>query len=745
MNPSAPELGAAALERLAQVARDAASPTDALARYELGRELGRGAMGVVVEARDLHLDRTVALKLLSRTAELSADARARFLREARAAARLSHPAIAAVYDANEAFIAMQLVDGLDLATRPVRDPRLLATLLRDAALAVHYAHSQGIVHRDLKPANLMVTGDDPPRIMVTDFGLAKATELGPTLSRSGTIIGTPAYMAPEQALGDGAAVDARADVYGLGATLFEQLAGRPPFQSESVLEVLRQVVEEEPPPLRSLVPAIDRDLATITHKCLAKAPEQRYASALAFAGDLDRWLSGEMILARPPSLLYRARRFLARRQGQLAAAGAAAVLALLLFAPFWLQARERRASAESALVLAENVNRALDDARALRAGSRPAEAAAILDEAVAATLAFTESADVGRAQLFLGRLYRAQGRMQEAEHAFDRALELDETLSEARFERGMARAVLVREGTQPLQPFPPPMEELRAAALADLAATPAAEGPVASADRRLGQGQLAWLRGELKLAERLCQDAIELEPAQVEARLVLARIASENHDDARAMFLAAEAVDVMGGMGQVYRGRLQVGSAAIEPTWIRLPGRREIVLDLRKAASATPTSALASGALALEGLEAGARALAANDPTTALRELETADSHLTRALNYADADPVLLAARGVCSQLRDEALINLQRAPEAAQARSAALQDLTTAAQLGSPEVRAVSWWNQSLFHDRQTRLALLSGNAAAAATARQQAADLLSRALAAAPAGSDLAAWLRE
>jgi tetratricopeptide (TPR) repeat protein len=702
-------------------------------------------MGVVVEARDLDLERVVALKLLSRTAELSPEAKTRFLREARAAARLSHPSIAAVYDANDAFIAMQLVDGEDLAACPIRDPRILATLLRDAALAVHYAHSQGIVHRDLKPANLMATSDAPPRLIVTDFGLAKETELAANLSQSGSILGTPAYMAPEQALGAGGAVDSRTDVYGLGATLYDQLAGRPPFVGDSVIDVLRQVVEDEPPPLGALARGLDRDLATIAHKCLAKSPERRYASALALAGDLDRWLSGEMILARPPSVIYRVRRFLAKRQSVLLGAMAAAVLALLVVAPFWMQARERRASAERALVLAEKVDRALDHARALRAGSRPAEAAAVLDEATRAAVDFSAHAEVGRASLFLGRLYAAQGRMEDASRAFDRALELDPSLSEARFERGMARGVLVREGTRPGESPSAEMEQLRAAAISDLSAERARDGAFSFGDSAWGLGLLAWLRGDLKLAERLCQDVIELDPTHVESRLVLARIASDAGDMDRAMFLSAEAFDVMGGMAQVYRGRLQVGSSAIEASWRQIPGRKELILDLRKAAASAPTVTFASGALALEGLEAGARALEERDARAALRELEAAEANLTRALHAADADPVILAARGVCALLRDEALASLGQSGDAEQAREAARADFAVASLLGANDVRVAAWWNQSLLEERKSQLALQAGDAVAAREARAEAVSSRDRALAAAVPGSDLDDLLRQ
>ncbi len=296
-----------ALERLYDVGKPlcAEGGLDAvdLGRYQLGRELGRGGMGVVYEAHDPELGRRVALKVLSRAAGLSTEARLRFAREAKAAAQLTHPNIAAVYDATPEAIAMQLIDGVALSALAGTDPRDLSELVRDAALAVHTAHQQGIVHRDLKPANLMVErrAGQRPHVYVMDFGLAKAADLDASLSSSGGVLGTPHYMAPEQAAGRGAEVDARSDVYSLGATLFSVLAGRPPFEGDDVYEVLRRTVEEEPPDVRRLAPAVDGDLATIVAKCLRKEPEARYPSALALASDLDRWLRGEPVVARPVS------------------------------------------------------------------------------------------------------------------------------------------------------------------------------------------------------------------------------------------------------------------------------------------------------------------------------------------------------------------------------------------------------------------------------------------------------------
>lgn len=744
MSERPPRLDPAALERLARAAREAASPAGALSRYELRRELGRGASGVVYEALDLELRRPVALKLLSRTAELSPDARARFVREARAAAKLTHPSIAAVHDANETFIAMQLVAGSDLAARPIRDPRAIAALVRDAALAVHYAHGQGVIHRDLKPANLIATEESPPRLVVTDFGLAKGADTDAGLSRSGSIVGTPSYMAPEQARGTSssaaAAVDARTDVYGLGATLFDQIAGRPPFLAESVVELLRRVIEDEPPPLGSLARGVDRDLATIVGKCLEKSPERRYPSALALASDLDRWLRGEPVLARSPSLAYRFRRFVARRQGALAAAAGAALLVLAGVAPFWLQARARRSAAEGALVLAETVNLALDHAQALKAGSRPKRATDVLERATAAALAFSAESDVGRASLFLGRLYAAQFRTEDAVAAFDRALELDPSLDDARFERGLARGALLLQRTPFGAPIEGETEALRAAAIADLAREPERERSLGepSRDAVWGTALLAFLRGDSELARRLCEDVIALDPRHFEARLVLARVASEAGDADRAMRLSAEAVDLL-------RGRLPAGSAGIEPEWTRVPGRNVLILDLRKAAAGRPTVTFANGALAQEWIEAGARSLARGDAAAALREIDSAETHLTHALRASDADPLILAVRGVASMLRDEALSALARTDEAARARADAARDLAAAGRLGASEVRVAASWNEACLGERRSLLASLAGDAAGADSARREAEAARRRAIAAAAPGSGLAALLRE
>jgi serine/threonine-protein kinase len=278
------------------------SPLPNLPGYEIQGELGRGAMGVVYKAHQASLKRTVALKMiLSQQLADPADVR-RFRTEAENVARLDHPHIVPIYEVSEHegqhYFSMKLIEGKSLARELAhfrKNQRAAAHLLAQVARAVHHAHLRGILHRDLKPANILLDQRKQPHL--TDFGLAKRIQSEGNLEASGAIVGTPAYMAPEQATAQ-KSVSTAADVYGLGAVLYALLTGRAPFQGDNVLEILQQVVEREPTPPRALNPAVDRDLETVCLKCLAKDPNRRYRSAEELAEDLDRWLQGEPILAR---------------------------------------------------------------------------------------------------------------------------------------------------------------------------------------------------------------------------------------------------------------------------------------------------------------------------------------------------------------------------------------------------------------------------------------------------------------
>ncbi len=314
--------------------------------YELVEVIAEGGMGVVFKARQVSLDRVLAVKMIRAGRFATADDVQRFRLEAEAAAQLDHPNIVPIYEIGEHdghhYFSMKLVEGGILSAHIERyagHPRAAAALVEAIARAVHYAHQRGILHRDLKPANILLSarpGEPPGRWtpLVADFGLAKRVEgahtAGPT--RSGSIIGTPGYMAPEQAGGPREAITTAVDIHALGAILYELLTGRPPFRADTVLETLRLVREQEPSRPRTINPGIDRDLETIALKCLEKAPSRRYASAEALADDLGRWFAGRPIQVRPASVPERLVKW-ARRRPTIAAlllVGSLAICASIL-------------------------------------------------------------------------------------------------------------------------------------------------------------------------------------------------------------------------------------------------------------------------------------------------------------------------------------------------------------------------------------------------------------------------------
>jgi len=312
-------------------------------QYELLAELGRGGMGVVYQARQKHLGRTVALKMVLASHLASAQQLRRFEAEGRAAASLRHANIVRLLDSGQVegqpYLAMDYIAGENLARRLQRGPLDMDAAVRlvcDVARAVDYLHKQGIVHRDVKPSNILLDEDGQPYL--TDFGLAKLLATDSHLTGTGVAAGTPSYMAPEQAAGQPADVTPLCDVYSLGAVLYELLAGRPPFQAASAIDVLIQVLESEPVSPRHLNPAVPRSLATICLKCLEKQPAARYASAGALADDLERYLKGEEVEARSGGAVQRVRRWM-RREPALASRLGVFTLFYLVEATYYLLGR----------------------------------------------------------------------------------------------------------------------------------------------------------------------------------------------------------------------------------------------------------------------------------------------------------------------------------------------------------------------------------------------------------------------
>lgn len=391
-----------------------------IGEYRILSEVARGGMGVVFKARQEKLRRTVALKMILSGRFANDIQIERFYREARAAAALKHPNIISVYEIGNHlghhYFSMDFIDGESLSQR-LRDgsmpPRRAARLVEVLARATHYAHQQGVLHRDLKPGNVLMDSQGVPHI--SDFGLAKPIidSEGDTvdeITHSGQILGTPSYMAPEQAAAKHQLVSVASDVYSLGAILYACLTGRAPFVAESTIETLRQVIEQDPFPLRTLNPRIPKDLETICHKCLAKEAHRRYATAEELADDLRRYSRGQPVLARPISPISRTVRWTKRKPW--VAATTALLLLLALAGPIVAvrQLALQRVASEHAL-------QATKDAAAAKASRDLAEQNLQLakENAEAERMAKEETrAGLARSKYFLAKAYWNADRVREA-------------------------------------------------------------------------------------------------------------------------------------------------------------------------------------------------------------------------------------------------------------------------------------------------------------------------------------------
>ena len=373
--------------------------------YELLSEIARGGMGVVYKARQVNLNRVVALKMILAGQLASEEEVQRFRTEAEAAANLDHPGIVPIYEIGQHegqhFFSMGYVDGCSLADR-VRNgplpPKEAAELTKKIAEAIAFAHSRNVIHRDLKPANVLLDQNGEPK--VTDFGLARKTDNDSGMTRTGAVMGTPSYMPPEQAAGKTSEVGPLSDVYSLGAILYCLLTGRPPFQAANPLDTLLQVMEREPVSVSTINPEIQRDLETICHKALQKEPAKRYASAQELADDLGRWLRREPIQARAVSNTERAYRWVRRNQ---LVSGLTAVTALALLI-----------GAVVSILFGIAAEKEATNARVAESEARDAEAQAKQSKATAVASQEKTEATLARSNYFLAQARWDDNRVADA-------------------------------------------------------------------------------------------------------------------------------------------------------------------------------------------------------------------------------------------------------------------------------------------------------------------------------------------
>ncbi len=559
------EIRAGGGDGLEALVREAgADPERRVGAYVILDEIGAGGSGRVMRAWHTQLKRCCAIKFL---AAESGDARQRLEREARIAAQLAHPCIVTVHEIgthrDSPYIVMEHVDGPTLGQVRMT-PREALEIIQVVAQAVQFAHERGILHRDLKPANILLGADGRPRI--TDFGLARLQQGGTTITAPGTFVGTPAYVAPEVAAGG--APTARADVYGLGATLYHLLAGLPPYDGVSVLEVLQKISAGEPPPLSVRAPSVNRDVATIVATATARDPRARYASAGAMAEDIRRYLDGRAILARPESRLRRAWRVLARNR--------AAALALLLVAGAAFAGVVIARQSVDATSLADRereISSLMDVASAIRKraeGLQYAEngtIARVRETAATALVPLRQAValdpDHARANALFGRMLELAGREDEALACFGRAIARESSLFDARYGRGMI-LLAQYDRAEESERAGPATEELRRAALEDLEIA-AAKG--SGWELRLARARIAFAQRRFADCVRLCDEAPGDDPTTASLHVLASRAHMALKQPAQALEACERALRLRPGFraARWMRGEAQQELMRYEP------------------------------------------------------------------------------------------------------------------------------------------------------------------------------------
>lgn len=426
-----------------------------LDQYRIVREIGRGSMGVVFEAKDENTNRRVALKILPPNISLSDKVIRRFLREAESVAKLDHPNIVKIYGIGHKdsiyYYAMELVEGRPL-DEILKEGRFIpfkriARLIIQACEAVEFAHSHQIIHRDIKPGNIIVAGGD--KVVITDFGLARQ-EKAATLTESGALVGTPIYMSPEQIIARRGSVDARTDIYSMGVTLYQLLTGNPPFKGDSTQEILNKILEEDPPPPHRERFKVPRALSVITLKAMEKEADSRFQSAADMSEELKRFLKGESIKSRPTGLITKMGKRI-RKHKVISALAAATVILALAFGTYFVRASQeiQESHEKQTQLMAEqetnekyyaNIDLAKDlMSRPNGIGANLATTLSLLNEAVQLYPQRPE------AHLYLGKIFEFQNNARGALEEFTAAIEYGPDICEAYLERAL---LLIKKGRE---------------------------------------------------------------------------------------------------------------------------------------------------------------------------------------------------------------------------------------------------------------------------------------------------------